>query len=120
MMQPRLRTRILALGFRSGRFRRRSSAAERLDVPHQLPAPGFRQLGPNRHFLSNHPIGQQPEKSSGRCALDLWNKETGSFARAFGGVTVAFRAMLFEENRAGSNFVCIVLQWVRTLPPPPV
>src|SRR5216684_7469540 len=96
MTQPKLRTRILLSGFRRGRFCPRSRPAKRLDVTHQLPALGFRKFRPNRHFLSNHSIGQQPEKGSGRCALDFRSEETRSLARAFGGVTVAFRAVLLE------------------------
>src|SRR5260370_29704699 len=115
-MQPRLRTRILPSGFRRGIFRRRSGRGKRLDVAHQLPALRFRQLRPNRHLLSNHSVSHQPEKGSGRSALHFWSEETRSLARAFGGVAVAFRAVLFEEYGAGSNGVRIILQRIGAAP----
>src|SRR6266481_3924398 len=115
-MRPRLRTRILRSRFRNGGVPRGSRPAKRLDVPHQLPALGFRELRPNRHLLSNHSVSQKPEKTSRRSGLDFWNLETRGFTRAFGGVAVAFRAVLFEKNGAGSNGVRIVLQRIRAVP----
>src|SRR5205814_2629634 len=83
---------------------------------HQLPALRFRKFRPDRHILSNHSIGQQPEKSSGRCVLDFRSAKARRLARAFGGFAMAFCAVLFKQNGAGGNSVWIVLQWIGALP----
>ena len=48
--------------------------------------------------------------------MDLRNQQTRSFARAFGGIAVAFGTVLFKQNRSGGNGVRIVLQWIRAVP----
>src|SRR5712664_464151 len=114
-MPPRLRIRILSSRFRSGRLRRWSRPAKRFDVPHQLPALGFRQLRPDRHPLSNHTIRQYPENRAWRRALNLGSTEARPLA-TLGSVTMTFGAALFEENGAGSNGIRIVLGRICALP----
>src|SRR5712664_1219800 len=108
-MPPRLRTRLPTSRFGHRRVPRRNRPAKRFDVPHQLPALGFRQLRPDRHPLSNHTIRQYPENRAWRRALNLGGTEAWRLRATSRGVTMTFGAVLSEENAASSNGVRVVL-----------
>src|SRR6202022_4799383 len=115
-MQPRLRTRIPTSRLGHRRVPRRSRPAKRFDVPHQLPALRFRQLRPDGHPLSNDPIRQNPENRAWRGALNFGSAEAWRLRATSRSVTMAFGAVLFEENAAGRNGVRIVLERICPLP----
>src|SRR6266699_1570362 len=116
MRQPRLRIRIRPSRFRSGRLGRRSSPAKRFDVPHELPALGFRKLRPNRHPLSNDSIRQDPENSAWRGVLNFRSAEAWPLLAAARSVTMTFSAALFKKNGTRGNGVGIILQWICAVP----
>src|SRR5216684_1051435 len=114
-MRPKLRTRILESRFRSGRPSGRGKLAERFDVTHQLPALGFRKLGPDRHTLSNNTICQDPKNRARRGGLNFGGSQVWPLLATSRGAAVTFRAMLFEENGSRSNGVGIILQRIWTV-----
>jgi hypothetical protein len=58
---------------------------------------------PHRHSAANYTVGQDPENGAGRGALYFFGSQIGALFSASGGVAVAFRAMLFEENTSSGD-----------------
>ena len=87
---------------------------EGLDEANQLPALGFRELGPHRHTAPDYAVGQQPEQGAWGGLLDFVSAQAGTLFPAIRHFTMALGTMLSEEFAAGCDGVGILGQRIAT------